>query len=187
MRRDLWRELENVKNNFNGLWLLGGDFNETRSIIERHGGGSEMQRRYLNFSNWMEDNGLLDLGFSGPSHTWFRGDSHSTIKSARLDRFMCSEEWRLRFEEAAVKHLTKANSDHCPILLSTCGFSPIPLALKPFRFQAAWLTHEKFNEFMWSNWSNDQPLVPFQGLFAAKLNQWTKDVFHNIFRKKTQL
>lgn len=188
IRTELWRALEEVKRNFNGPWLLAGDFNETRTMEERHGvGGSEMQRRCSAFSRWMEENGLIDLGFSGPNHTWFRGDTEATFKSARLDRFISNEVWRLQFEEGSVKHLPKAGSDHCPILLSTCGFAPIPVSLKPFRFQASWLTHDKFEEFMTHNWNNLEPLIPFQKEFAAKLNMWNKDIFHNIFRKKSQL
>ncbi|XP_056697578.1 uncharacterized protein [Spinacia oleracea] len=155
---------------------------------ERHGvGGSEMQRRCLHFSNWMEENGLLDLGFSGPSHTWFRGDSANTFKSARLDRFIANDEWRLKFDEGAVKHLPKACSDHCPIVLSTNGFAPIPMICRPFRFQAAWLTHEKFDEFVRANWDNSRPLIPFLLSFADKLNKWNKEIFHNIFHKKANL
>lgn len=186
IRRDLWRELESVKNNFLGPWLLAGDFNETRSMDERHGvGGSEMQRRCLNFSNWMEDNGLIDLGFSGPSHTWFRGDSQSTFKSARLDRFMANDEWRICFDEGVVKHLPKACSDHYPIILSTCGFAPVPMICRPFRFQVAWLTHEKFDAFVQQQWDNSKPLIPFLAEFAKGLNKWNKEIFHNIFKKKS--
>lgn len=65
---------------------------------ERHGvRGLEMQRRCRNFSNWMEENGLLDLGYSGPQHTWFREESHNTFRSARLDRFIAYEDSRLKF------------------------------------------------------------------------------------------
>ncbi|XP_056694850.1 uncharacterized protein [Spinacia oleracea] len=184
-RRELWKALEYAKQNFSGPWLLTGDFNETRTMDERHGvGGSEMQRRCINFSNWMESNGLIDLGFSGPRYTWFRGDTPSTFKAARLDRFMANEEWHLKFEDAAVKHLPKACSDHCPIILSTNGFAPIPMVLKPFRFQAAWLTHEKFEEFISANWNNSVPLIPFLAEFSSRLNVWNKEIFHNIFRKK---
>ncbi|XP_021836152.1 uncharacterized protein [Spinacia oleracea] len=188
IRRDLWRELENARQNFSGPWLLTGDFNETRSMDERHGvGGSEMQRRCINFSNWIEENRLIDLGFYGPKHTWSRGETEATFKSARLDRFMANEEWHLKFEDAVVKHLPRACSDHCPIILSTNGFAPIPASLKPFRFQAAWITHEKFEEFMKNNWNNSTPLIPFLSEFALKLKDWNKVIFHNIFRKKAEL
>lgn len=163
--------VENAKRKFNGPWLLTGDFNETRSLSERQGtGGTEMQRRCRSFCDWMETNGLIDLGFSGPRHTWSRGETELTFKSARLDRFMANEDWTLQYEEATVKHLPKACSDHCPIILSTNGFAPIPTSLKPLRFQAAWITHDKFEEFMRANWNNSLPLIPFLSDFAVKLN-----------------
>lgn len=119
----------------------------------------------------MEENGLIDLGFSSPNHTWFLGDSVSTFKSSILDRFIANEDWRLRFGEGAVKHLPKSCSDHFPILLSTCGYAPIPIVCMPFRFQAAWLTHEMFDEFIRLNWDNSTPLIPFLLVFSNKLNQ----------------
>lgn len=146
VRHDLWAELEEIKRNYSGPWLLGGDFNDTTSMSERNGvGGSEMQRRCRLFSEWVNANGLIDLGFSGSPHTWFRGESEGTFKSARLDRFLAKDDWRLKFEEGSVKNLPKCGSDHCPIILSTCGFAPIPSALRPFRFQAAWLSHKEFD------------------------------------------
>lgn len=96
---------------------------------------------------------------------------------------MANEEWALLYEEAEVKHLPKACLDHCPIILSTIGFAHIPVSLKPFIFQAAWLTHAKFEEFMRANWNNSLPLIPFLSEFAAKLNS-CKETFHNIFGKR---
>ncbi|KAL2894986.1 putative RNA-directed DNA polymerase from transposon X-element [Bienertia sinuspersici] len=78
LRKELWDELERVKDAYSGPWLLAGDFNETLSMNSRIGcDTSEMQRR---------------------------------------------------FEEAAVRNLPKAVSDHCPILISTTGFAPLPMA-----------------------------------------------------------
>lgn len=81
-----------------------------------------------------------------------------------------------------MKHLPKIFSDHYPI--STCGYAPIPMVLKPFRFQAVWLIHEKFEEFVLENWDNNQPLIPFLANFSAKLNLWNKNIFHNILKRK---
>lgn len=188
LRKELWEALEQAKRNFTGPWILGGDFNDTTSMSERVGnGGTEMQRRCRNFANWVESNGLIELQFSGPNHTWSRGDSAATYKAARLDRFLCNDEWRMRFDNAAVRHLPKSNSDHCPIIVSSGGFAPIPASLRPFRFQAAWLSHEKFDEFVTSNWDKSAPIVPFQTEFASKLCNWNRETFHNIFRKKAEL
>ncbi|XP_021721528.1 uncharacterized protein LOC110689107 [Chenopodium quinoa] len=70
LRKDLWREMENLKNSINGPWLLGGDFNDTLHMSERSGaGGSEMIRRCQEFSSWADDMQLIDLACSGPEHT----------------------------------------------------------------------------------------------------------------------
>lgn len=72
-------------------------------------------------------------------------------------------------------------------MISNTGFAPIPKALKPFRFQAAWILHERFEEFMYTNWKNDVPLIPFLKCFASSLRDWNKNIFHNIFKKKYEL
>ncbi|KAJ8436976.1 hypothetical protein Cgig2_012263 [Carnegiea gigantea] len=38
-------------------------------------------------------------------------------------------------DEGAVRHLAQSASDHSPLLINSRGFSTIPLAAKPFRFQ----------------------------------------------------
>ena len=188
LRRDLWRELEHVKNTYDGPWLAAGDFNDTICMSERNGvGGSEMQRRCRAFANWIENIEFIDLGCSGPAHTWFRGNSIDTFKSARLDRGLVNDKWRIRFEEGSLRNLPKASSDHCPILISTSGFAPIPVALRPFRFQAAWLRHDKFHDFVHQNWVASAPIVPFLKAFTTKIQQWNKEEFYNIFRRKSEL
>ncbi|XP_010687131.1 uncharacterized protein LOC104901277 [Beta vulgaris subsp. vulgaris] len=188
LRKELWRELEKIKEDYAGPWLLAGDFNKTMTMSERNGvESSEMVRRCRSFSNWVNNNELIDLDCSGPSHTWFRGNSSETFKSARLDRGLVNEEWRLRFNEGAVRNLPKAASDHCPIIISTNGFAPIPGTLKPFCFQAAWMKHAKFHEFVFKNWKKMALIVPFLREFAAKLQKWNKEEYYNISRKKSEL
>ena len=188
LRQELWEELERLKNLFTGPWMLAGDFNETSSMMERNGSyNSVMQRRCREFANWIENSGLIDLGCSGPGHTWFRGNSPETFKSARLDRGLVNEDWRTRFPEGAVRNIPKVKSDHCPILISVNGFAPLPRSLAPFRFQAAWMNHEKFEEFVMTNWKNNEPLVPFLKKFAGLLSKWNRETFHNIFRRKAEL
>lgn len=127
------------------------------------------------------------MGCSGPAHTWFRGNSSETFKSARLDRGLANGDWRLLFAEGAVRNLPKASSDHCPILISTTGFAPVTKAIRPFRFQAAWLNHGSFSEYVHSKWKSSAPIVPFLREFADNLQAWNKSQFYNIFRKKSEL
>lgn len=37
-RKILWQNLKNIKNNFSGMWLIGGDFNELLSNSEKRAG-----------------------------------------------------------------------------------------------------------------------------------------------------
>ncbi|XP_074306361.1 uncharacterized protein LOC141641605 [Silene latifolia] len=68
-RHALWSELESFAHVNNLPWVLAGDFNETRSLDERHGGDSNMARRCDKFNNWIENCELIELEFSGPAHT----------------------------------------------------------------------------------------------------------------------
>ncbi|XP_021861386.2 uncharacterized protein [Spinacia oleracea] len=133
-RQDLWRELENFAQSNDKPWLLARDFNETRFGWERSSSCSETSRRSRRFNHWIENNQLLEIEFSGPSHTWARGNSVTTRQSARLDRALCNTEWGLRFDSGGVKHLPALQSDHCPLLISSNGFAPLSALNRPFRF-----------------------------------------------------
>ena len=67
----------------------------------------------------------MDLGCSGPEHTWARGLTPATYKSARLDRALANEDFRVMFPEAAVVRTT-VQSLLVPLDLRQ--------AIKPFRF-----------------------------------------------------
>jgi len=168
-------------------WLLPGDFNETRSLDERDHGGGDMARRCSRFNNWVEINGLVDLGNSGPRFTWVRGNAEATRKSTRLDRALCNIDWRAEFQEGAVQHLIWDQSDHCLLLISTNGFAPLPQSTKPFRFQVAWLSHNKFDEFLIQNWKSRMPMGQALGDLANNLQKWNKEIFGNLFRRKRKL
>ncbi|KAK9689451.1 hypothetical protein RND81_09G059800 [Saponaria officinalis] len=162
-RRELWSELENFAHTNGCPWILARDFNETRSLSKRHG------------------------EFAGLSHTWARGNSPETRQSTRLDRALCNTELGSYYDNASVRHLPAFQSDHCPLLIALNGFTPLSSVQKPFRFQAAWMTHELFSTFIEENW-------PKYGRFPSRLNalstslqNWNENVFGNIFRKKKSL
>ncbi|XP_074265135.1 uncharacterized protein LOC141587559 [Silene latifolia] len=186
-RHELWSELETYAKSNNHPWMLAGDFNESRSLTERHGRDHNMARRCALFNDWIEDCELIELEISGPSHTWARGNSCETRQSARLDRALCNSVWGTRFENASVKHLPAYQSDHSPLLISPNGFAPLQSVRKPFRFQAAWLTHEKFTEFVDESWTVGSSLVDQLSSLSHKLQNWNQEVFGNIFRKKREL
>ena len=117
-REVLWQELQHRASEYQRPWLLAGDFNETASLEERNHGGADMWRRCQRFKAWIENNGLIDVGYSGPKFTWARGLSAATRKETRLDRALCNAAWRVKFQDGTVRHL-QAGSNHSPLLIST--------------------------------------------------------------------
>ena len=186
-RHDLWRELSEFATRNNKPWLLAGDFNETRFTWERNSSCPATTRRSEHFNHWVESNNLIEVEFAGPAHTWARGNSVHTRRSARLDRALCNAEWGLQFENAKVKHLPALQSDHCPLLISSNGFAPLEALNKPFRFQAAWMTHSNFTDFIQGKWNAHLPLIPMLHSLSQDLQSWNQEVFHNIFREKRTL
>ncbi|XP_074288103.1 uncharacterized protein LOC141613265 [Silene latifolia] len=182
-----WLETNEFAGSHNRPWLTMGDFNDTRFVHERNGNNDCMRRRCAKFNSWLETNEWIDLNFTGPEYTWSRGNTVATRKWAQLDRAICNSSWRVMFADGSLRHLVQNQSDHCPILVNTNGFAPIPAILKPFRFHAVWMCHDKFSEFIKHNWRNDQPLIPFIYNFAEALQDWNKNVFGNIFARKQSL
>ncbi|KAJ8422846.1 hypothetical protein Cgig2_033485 [Carnegiea gigantea] len=140
-RGELWDKLESWASRINRPWPMAGDFNETRSLEERDHSGPDMARRCSKFNNWIENNALIDIGFSGPKYTWVRGLSLETRKCARLDCAVYDMEWRLKFQEGGVKHLVQTQSDHAPILISISGVPSSPSETKPFCLHSRLFRH----------------------------------------------
>lgn len=92
-----------------GLRLFIGDFNCVLRGDERSSNGRES----TTFVDWVDNSGLVDLGFSGPNFTWKHSVNLATRCSARLDRALCDVDWRQLLSEASVRHLPHCHSDHC--------------------------------------------------------------------------
>jgi len=146
VREDLWSYLRGLRTRFVQPWLLLGDFNDILIPSEQKG-GSFSQASAEKFADMIENCNLLDLDFFGSKFTWQSRCRGGLLVSRRLDRGLCDVDWRLSFPEAIVEHLVRLQSDHNPILLRCCtGVSS--RADRPFRFQAAWCTHEAYPEIV---------------------------------------
>ncbi|XP_074266591.1 uncharacterized protein LOC141589867 [Silene latifolia] len=166
---------------------MAGGFNETRNLNERHGGDHNMARRCENFNNWIENCELIELAFTGPSHTWARGNSLETRQSARLDMALCNSDWETMFEDAMIRHVSAIQSDHCPLFISPNGFVPLNAVNRPFRFHACWMIHEKFKEFVDNSWPEEGSFPSRLNELSHKLQTWNSEVFGDIFKQKRTL
>ncbi|KAL4365379.1 hypothetical protein AHAS_Ahas07G0100200 [Arachis hypogaea] len=91
------------------------------------------------FANWINDYGLIDLGFIDSRFTW-RGPQREGQKRVfkRLDRALANAEWRIKFQEAKVKALPRIGSDHHPLLITLQSRDVMQRRDRLFRYEAMW-------------------------------------------------
>lgn len=107
--------------------------------------------------------------------------------SRRLDRGLCDDNWRLNFPEATVEHLVRRKSDHNPLLLRCTNNVSVPSG-RPFRFLAAWCTHEEYPDIVRGAWWSSGGSV--SNALKNVRNEsiiFNKNVFGNIFHRKKSL
>ncbi|KAL4340431.1 hypothetical protein GQ457_08G021740 [Hibiscus cannabinus] len=150
-RRELWDQLRALDPGDDSPWVVGGDLNVIGNSAERRGGSDRRLGVCPRFCEFMNESGLIDMGFSGARFTWSRGNL-----SQRLDRCLCNVAWYNFFASSEVHHLLRLGSDHRPILLkSTSEHSE--RGRRPFRYIVAWNDHEDFHRMLATNWFPDKP------------------------------
>ncbi|PNX93226.1 ribonuclease H, partial [Trifolium pratense] len=185
-RVNFWHYLCHLNSTISGAWLLMGDFNEIIAPGEQRGGNFH-QNRADGLISVMDNCNLIDLNCVGGKFTWHRNCRGQRSIAKKLDRGMANLSWRLSFPEAFLETLCRSNSDHNPILLR-CGGLPIARGAKPFRFEAAWMSHSEYEQVIKNAWSKERG-APVAALNAIKEDSiiFNKEVFGNIFQRKRNL
>ena len=139
-RSTLWEELSQVRARWPMAWCIVGDFNIIRFPSERIGYESFNPAMFA-FSNFIENNSLVDLPLEGTSFTWFR--DFGVPSMSRIDRALVSLDWEEHYGNVSQRVLPRICSDHCPLLLEAgvirCGRSA-------FKFENMWLKEEGFDD-----------------------------------------
>ncbi|VFQ92434.1 unnamed protein product [Cuscuta campestris] len=105
----------------------------------------------------------------------------------KLDRVLLNLDTMASFEDLALTHLPRANSDHKPLLLF-CLDTP-PYGAKPFKFLNAWTQHDSFLATIQASWSSTPTIGGMRGLvlklktLKLALKDWNSSHFGNIFLK----
>ncbi|CAL2259571.1 unnamed protein product [Prunus armeniaca] len=177
----MWDYLSFVAASHNMPWLIAGDFNELLTADEKFRGVLECKSK--GFRNWVDGNEMIDLGYSGPKFTW-----NNKRVYARLDRAICNMQWRRLFHEANVQHLPRTTSDHNPIKIKLSSCFVVSPHLRPFRFEAMWMQHEQFNEFIsdvWGQAAGSALDKTYQ--LIQPLKDWNVNVFGHLKKRKACL
>ncbi|WRX27563.1 Reverse transcriptase domain - like 10 [Theobroma cacao] len=180
-RRTLWVELSSFAEHVTSLWLLSEDFNAFLYAHDKVGGSSQGNKPCLYFQRFINAYGLIDLGFKGSKYIWTR-----KLVFESIDWVLCNTDWRLKFHEATVQHLSRIKFDHRPLLISLGVRGVIERSLR-FQFQATWLSHSKFNDFVKQNWEFSSDIQGALKMFSDSACVWNKEVFGNIFSRKKRI
>ncbi|KAG7578919.1 Reverse transcriptase domain [Arabidopsis thaliana x Arabidopsis arenosa] len=186
-RSGLWDQLRTVVGAAVGPVVIGGDFNSIVRLDERTGGNGQLSPDSLAFGNWISDLSLIDMGFNGNRFTWRRGKVESNFIAKRLDRVLCCAQSRLKWQEATVTHLPFLSSDHAPLYVQLSPEGKGDPKRRPFRFEAAWLSHEGFKEMLLASWNRNLSTPAALEELQTTLRRWNREVFGNIQQRKEKL
>lgn len=151
------------------------------------GGGVFTTTRVSAFADNLDTCGLLDIEYFGSNFTWMGHYRGGKRVARKLDKGVRDLSWRMAFPKATIEHLVHRHSDHNPLFLR-CGNNVSTREGRPFRFQAAWCTHDDYKTVVQNAWEKD-----CDNIHSALLNVcedsiiFNKEVFGNLFANKKKL
>lgn len=172
------------------LWISGGDFNMIARLEENQGSRSRRNIDGNILKDFIQNNWLVDLPSNNGIFTWNNKRVGSQQIDSRLHRFLISDNATHLGGEFIASILPVSGSDHWPIAIQwNCPDNSIRC---PFRFEAFWLTHLNFNEFVRSTWLKFNPSSGTKmSIFQWKLKHlkeeikhWNHTTFGNILKHR---
>lgn len=110
----LWQQIHNTHPGNQFPWICMGDFNEILYNWEKIGRREADHYRLVTFRDFQNACSLMDVDSKGYAFTW----ANKALFKERLDRVLCTMEWRILFPNAEVLDLLAIGPDHSPLLLS---------------------------------------------------------------------
>jgi hypothetical protein len=178
--------------------MLCGDFNEVLCQEEHDGPSLRSENEMELFRSCLDDCGLTDLGFSGPTFTWSNRQSGDALVRVCLDRAVANGAFKELFDDVNVENLITTTTDHFAVLIRLQQFVH-PEQRRPvqsgFRYEAAWIRAPDYQDVVvlhaWadanqgsrslqSTWDSLQEV-------ASKLQKWGVDSFGSVKKEIRQL
>ena len=92
-KEKIWAKVEDLTKSFSGPWAIMGDFNSIKGSKEKKGGRHVGESSVNSLRDFINNTGVIDLDFIGPSFTWSnRREGLANIRQ-RLDQCLCDQEW----------------------------------------------------------------------------------------------
>jgi Endonuclease-reverse transcriptase len=144
------QELTTVSSHVEGPWILAGDFNLVRWLIDR----SEDMRGWglmSQFNDFIRCHGLTDVPLNNRAYTW--SNKQPTPIFSKLDRVFVSDHFTIHFLVLQLQDKEMIVSDHVPLLLQCKGRQMEP---RIPRFELSWLNYEEATSIVNHVWSQEE-------------------------------
>ena len=183
-----WESISKMGEVFNGAWLCKGDFNQVWSQADKLGGRLVANSSCGGPRSVIEENGLIDMMFSGNPFTWSNKRVGLANIKERLDRAFANDRWRFLFPRAIVYHFPASTSDRSLIILFTEGEQKN--LKRPFKFEEAWTRDKSSFCFFFlvveKAWRKGQQGTPMYKVCRKiketkeEFKRWNREWFGNI-------
>ncbi|CAN1161983.1 hypothetical protein LINPERHAP2_LOCUS24237 [Linum perenne] len=150
-RRAFWDVLSSLTRDKSQPWMVVGDCNTVCYAHEKQGRNLIRYSSVQPFKDFIDNNSLMDMGCIRNIFIWTNMQQGDDLVKARLDRALCTTEFRVHFENAKVYNEEMIGSDHAPIrvLLSSNARTKAP-----FRFDKRWIKKAECEDIIRRSWSS---------------------------------
>jgi hypothetical protein len=145
-------ELHTIMGAWEGLTLLGGDFNLVRTQKEKSNGMINFTHA-MTFNEWINKWGLIDIRDPSRSYSWSNNQECPIM--AALDKILVLVEWVAKYLLAKITMLAKCVSNHNPLRVTFEDKVQIKNPL--FRFKKWWLEMGDFADLLKRTWDIECP------------------------------
>lgn len=118
-RRSMWSAISNFVVSPSVPWVMLGDFNSILSNEEKFGGVDREDWEMRDFSNFIGNNWLIDIGYVGYPYTWNNKRGGRANIRLRLDRALVNSLWRSDYPNGFLQHLISSQGGRTIAQFST--------------------------------------------------------------------
>ena len=167
-RRKLWQSLGKNKDVVSGMpWLIVGDFNVTRQLLDSSSGTSRLSRGMVDFNECMNFIEVQDINKNGLHFSWNQKLNGNNGILKKLDRVLGNFKFIEDFPDVYANFQPYRISDHCPMIVNF-PFKK-KFKVRPFKFVNALTLLEDFIPTVEKAWN-----TPVEGFDMFRLCQKLK-------------
>ncbi|CAN1269326.1 LINE-1 retrotransposable element ORF2 protein [Linum perenne] len=173
-REEVWNAILNLNRDPDKPWCLVGDFNAIRHQEEKEGNRPPNMRSMREFNSFVNEASLVDMEYTGARFTWSNNQEGADEVKQRIDRGLCNISWSNLYPTSNIIHKTRAESDHCPILLLTEA-NVSRTGPRRFYYEKGWKEAIGYNDCVERNWQGGRNSNENLKALSRGLTAWKKE------------